>query len=224
MLLKCCKDGIIIAFLSKFWNKWAKIVNLSLISNLCDSVSFFVSGQSFDSESFVEFSLRFSAQDSTAPVFSDFVGSFVVVGFYGFDEFGEFLFMLVFDFRESNTGALFSADELSESGFTFNDAVRNIHLSAQGWEVHDNFNWVDIVGDNDKLGLFSFNKVDDFVDTAGQSGWSLAWGIWLSGSSGFGSGDESFFFLGFVFWSVLGGQFEQLDGGLFVQSLAELVD
>ena len=82
-------------------------------------------------------------------------------------------------------------------------SVRNIHLSAQGWKVDDNFNWVDIVGDNDKLGLFSFNEVDDFVDTAGQSSWSLAWGIWLSGSSGFSSGDESFFFLGFVFWSIL---------------------
>ena len=59
-------------------------------------------------------------------MFSDFVGSFVVVGFYGFDEFGEFLFVLVFDFGESNTGALFSADELSESGFTFNDAIRKV--------------------------------------------------------------------------------------------------
>jgi len=157
-------------------------------------------------------------------VFSDFVSSFVVVGFYGFNEFSEFLFVLVFDFRESNTGALFSADELSESGFTFDDAVRNIHLSAQSWKVDDNFDWINIVSNDDKLGLFSFNKVDDFVDTAGQSGWSLAWGIWLSGSSGFSSGDESFFFLGFVFWSVLGGQFEQLGGGLFVQSLAELVD
>merc|ERR1712056_97988 len=131
----------------------------SLISNLCDGVSFFVSGQSFDSESFVEFSLRFSAQDSTAPVFSDFVGSFVVVSFFGFDEFGEFLFVLVFNFGESNTGALFSANKLSESGFTFDDAVRNIHLSAQSWKIDNDFDWIGVVGDDNKVGLFAFDEV-----------------------------------------------------------------
>jgi hypothetical protein len=188
------------------------------------SVGFLVPGHSFQSESFVEFGLRFSAQDSTAPVLSDFVGSFVVVGLYGFDEFGEFLFVLVFDFGESDTGALFSSDELSESGFAFDDTVRNVHLSAESWKVDDDFNWVDIVGDNDKLGLFSLDEVNDLVDTAGQSSWSLAWGIWLSVSSCFSSGDESLFFLGLVFWGVLLSQLKQLSSGLLVQSLSELVD
>jgi len=132
--------------------------------------------------------------------------------------------VLVFDLAESNAGALFSADQLSESGFAFDDAVRDVHLSAQSWQVNDNFDWVDIVGDNDELSLFSLDEVDDLVDTAGEGGWSLAWGIWLSVSSGLGSGNESLFFLGLVFWGVLGGQFKQLSGGLLVKSLAELVD
>ena len=87
------------------------------------SGGFFVSGHSFQSESFVEFGLRFGSQSSTAPVFPDFVGSFVVVGSDGFDELGQVRLVFGFDVFESNTGALFSADELSESGFAFNDAI-----------------------------------------------------------------------------------------------------
>jgi hypothetical protein len=193
--------------------------------NLGDVVgSFLGSSHGFESESLVEFGLRFSAQNSATPVFPDFFGSFVVVSFNGFNQLGEFLFVLVLDFREGDTGALFSADQLSESGFTFDDAVWDVHLSAESWKVDNNLDWVDIVGDDNKLGLFSFDEVDDLVDSAVEGGWSLTWGVWLAFSSCFGSGYESLFFLGFVLWGVLGGQFEQLGGGLFVQGLGELVD
>jgi len=157
-------------------------------------------------------------------VFSDFVGSFVVVGSDGFDELGQVRLVFGFDVFESNTGALFSADKLSESGFAFNDAVRDIHLSAKSWKVDNNFDWVDVVSDDNELSLFSFDQVDDLVDTAGEGCWSLAWGVWLSFSSGFGSGHQSGFFLGLIFWGVLGGEFKQLSGGLLVKSLRELVD
>jgi len=195
------------------------------LKNLVDVVgSFLGSSHGFESESLVELSFGLGAQKSPAPVLPDFFSSFVVVSFNGLDQLGEFLFVLVLDFRKRDTGALFSADELSESGFTFDDAVWNVHLSAQSWKVNNNFDWVDIVGDDNELSLFSFDEVDNLVDSAVEGGWSLRWGVWLTFSSCFGSGYESLFLLGLVFWGVLGGQFEQLGGGLLVQGLAELVD
>merc|ERR1711920_930705 len=184
--------------------------NLDLVGGLL------VSGHSLESESLVEFGLALGAQNSAAPVLSDLVGSLVVVGLHGLDELGELLFVLVFDVSKSDTGALLSANELSKSGLAFDDAVWNVHLSAESWKVDNDLNWVDIVSNNDELSLLSLDQVDDLVDTAGEGGWSLAWRVWLSVGSCLGSCHQSLFFLGLVFWGVLGGQFKQLSGGLLV--------
>jgi len=145
-----------------FWNNWANKLK-NLVSN---GAGFLVPGHSFKTKSFIKLSLRFSSQNSTAPVLSDFISSFVVVSLNSLNEFSKLLFVLVFDLTKSDTGALFSADQLSESGFAFDDAVRDVHFSAQSWQVNDDFDWVDIVGDNDELSLFSLDEVDDLVDAA----------------------------------------------------------
>jgi len=132
--------------------------------------------------------------------------------------------VLVVHVSEGNSGASFSSDQLSESGLTFNDAIRNIHFSAERWKVNNDFDWVDVVGDHDKLGLFSFDEADDLVDSGGKHGLSRGWGISFAFGSCFSSGDESGFFVGFGFWRVFGGEFESLGSVLFVQSLRKLVD
>jgi len=157
-------------------------------------------------------------------VFPDFFASFVVVSFNGFNQLGQVLFVLVVDFMESNGGASFSSDQLSESGFAFDDAVWNVHFSAESWKVNNDFDWVDVVGDENELGLFSFDEVDDLVDSRSEHGFPSGWGISFAFGSGFSSGDESGFFLGFGGWGVFGGQFENLGSVLLVQSLRELVD
>jgi len=195
-----------------------KYCNLDLCAGLL------VSGHSLETESLVEFGLALGAQNSAAPVLSDLVGSLVVVGLYGLDELGELLLVLVLDVSKRDTGALFSANELSKSGLAFDNAVWNIHLSAESWQVHNNLDWVDIVSDDDELSLLSLDQVNDLVDAAGEGGWSLAWGVWLAVGSCLGPGHQSSLLLGLVLWRVFSGELEKLGGGLLVQGLGELVD
>merc|ERR1712050_241638 len=193
-------------------------------THLFQSFSFFTHSLGLDPSNFVSFSLRFSTHDSTAPVFPDFFSSFVVVSLNNLNNLSQVLFVFVVDFMESNGGTLFSADQLTESGFAFDDAVWDVHFSAQSWKVDNDFDWINVVSNQNQLSLFPFDQVDNFVNTGGEHGSFLAWFIGFSFGSGFGSSDESSFFVSFGFWSVFGSQFENLSGVLLVQSLVELVD
>jgi hypothetical protein len=132
--------------------------------------------------------------------------------------------VFIVDFVESNGGTLFSADQLTESSFAFDNAVWNIHFSAQSWKINNDFDWINIVGNQNQLSLFPFDQVNDFVDSGSELSFSGGWLVGFSFGSCLSSGDEFSFFVGFGFWSVFCGQFKNLGGVLFVQSLVELVD
>jgi len=188
------------------------------------SLGFLTLGERGDSGHLVGLSLALGAHDSAAPVLPDLLGSLVVVGLHGLDDFGELLLVLVLDINEGDGSALLSADELSESGLTLDNAVWNVHLSAESWQVDDDFEWVDVVGDQDELGLLSLDQVDYLVDTAGQGGWSWGWGVGLALDSCLSAGHQSSLFVGFALTSVFGGELKNLGGVLLVNGLVELVD
>ena len=73
--------------------------------------------------------------------------------------------MLVVDVGEGHSGASSSSNELSESGLAFDDAVWNVHFTAERWKVNNDFDWIDVVGDENELGLFSLDEADHFVDS-----------------------------------------------------------
>ena len=52
---------------------------------------------------------------------------------------------------------------------TFNEAERNVHSSAELWEPEDQFNWVNIVSNDDESSLLLFNQVSDVVETELQN-------------------------------------------------------
>jgi len=41
----------------------------------------------------------------------------------------------------------------SKASLSFNNAVRNLHLPAQGWKPHNKLNRIHIMSDDNKLGL-----------------------------------------------------------------------
>jgi len=45
----------------------------------------------------------------------------------------------------------------TESSLSLNNTVWDTHLFAEGWEPEDDFNWVDIISNNNELGLLGFN-------------------------------------------------------------------
>merc|ERR1712004_618943 len=116
-----------------------------------------------------------------------------------------------------------ASNELTETGFAFDDAVGNVHLSAEGREEYNDLNWVDIMSDNDELSLFPLNKVDDPVDALSENSWPWGRLVGFTSSSSFSPSNEPLFLLLFVFRGVFAGEFEELSGGLLVQGLVELV-
>jgi len=204
---------------------WYSVVELiCAVSGRLDGSRLLVSGQGLEPEPLVELGLRLGTKFTTTPVLSDLLGTLVVVGLDGLYEFRKVVFVLVFDFSESNGGAHFSADELSETGTTLDDAVWDVHLSAESWQVDNDLDGVDIVGDDDELSLLLLNEVDDLVDAGSEAGRSLGGGVWLASGACLGSGHQSCLFLGLALWGVFLGELEQLSGGLLVKGLVKLVD
>merc|ERR1712066_431071 len=157
-------------------------------------------------------------------MFTDFVSTVVIVSFDSFNQLTKILFVFSFNISESNGSAHFSTYQLSETGSTFDDAVWDFHFAAKSWKVNNDFNWVDIMSNNDELCLLTFYKVNDLVDTGCKLCRTSRWSIGFTFSAIFSALYEFSFFLSFALWCVLSGEFKQLSSGLFVQSLSELID
>ena len=55
--------------------------------------------------------------------------------------------------------------KVTESGLGLDDDIRHIHLAAQGRQPNDQLDRVDIVGDDNELGLLGLNELSDVVKT-----------------------------------------------------------
>ena len=115
--------------------------------------------------------------DLSTPWLSDFFGTFVEVGVDWFNQFAQSRSVFSVDIGQSNTRTVLEANKSSESGFTLDNAVWDAHSAAEGWKEKNNFNWVNIVSDDDQLGAFLFDLSGNTVDTDRQEVWLGIWGI-----------------------------------------------
>lgn len=109
--------------------------------------------------------------------------------------------------------------ELTEVSLAADEAVGDTLLSAESWEEDDHLDWVDVVGDNDELGLVLFDEGGNVVKTELEVDWSGS----LTGSI------LSFFLQTFLLvllglWAVLREQFKEFASLVLVNSVGELVD
>ena len=65
------------------------------------------------------------------------------------------------DLGEGDDGSVLLVDEGAEAALALDDAVRDVHLAAQGREEDDELDRVDVVSDDDKLGLLVLNELGD---------------------------------------------------------------
>jgi len=99
-------------------------------------------------------------------------------------------------------------DELAEGGLTADEAEGYVLSAAKGGKMHNELNWVDIVGDHNELSLAFFNECGHMVETELQ----------VDGLGGLGSATglgfllESGLLLLTGLWRVLGEQFKELGG------------
>ena len=56
-------------------------------------------------------------------------------------------------------------DDGTETGLGLDNDVRDTHLAAEGWQEDDEFNGVNVVGDDDQSGFLGFNEGNTVVET-----------------------------------------------------------
>ena len=75
------------------------------------------------------------------------------------------------DFSKSNSGSSLQVDELAKVGLAANEAERNILTSAEGGQVNNGLNRVDVVSDHNELGFVFLNKSSNVVKTKLDVNW-----------------------------------------------------
>ena len=114
-------------------------------------------------------------------------------------------------------------DDRSETGLALHDGVWDTHLTAESWQEDDELNWVDIVGDEDELGLLGLDQADNVVETVLGVVWLLADVLLLLALSNSGGLlVQTLLLLGLGLWAVLVEELESLGGSVAVEGVREL--
>ena len=114
-------------------------------------------------------------------------------------------------------------DDSSETSLALNNSVWDTHLTAESWEVDDELDWVNIVGDEDESSLLGLDQSNDVVETVLDGVWLLADILLLLAlSNGGGLLVQTLLLLGLGLWSVLVEELEGLGGSVAVEGVGEL--
>lgn len=108
--------------------------------------------------------LVLDSHNTTAPNLGE-LGVVVVLGLEGLAELLEIYEVLAADFGEGNAGGRLQVDKLAKVGLAADEAEGDTLLSAESGQMDDELNGVDVVGDDDELGLVLFNEGGDVVET-----------------------------------------------------------
>ena len=117
--------------------------------------------------------------------------------------------VLSVDLSESNTGGGLEVNKLSEGSLSAEEAEWSSLASAESWEMDHELNWVNIVGNHNKLGLSFFDKSGDVVETEFEVLWLWRVVSVLAGLQSLSLLLESVFLFFLVFWGVFGEKFEE---------------
>lgn len=116
-------------------------------------------------------------------------------------------------------------DDGTESGLALDDGVRDTHLAAQSREEDDQFDGVNIVGDENEGSLLVLDQADDVVETVLDGVRLLADVLLLlAGLDGGGLLVQALLLFGLGFGAVLVEELESLGGGVAVEDVLELGD
>ncbi len=162
--------------------------------------------------------------DTTSPLSLDFVNLVVVVCLDGRHEGSEIVLVFGLDIGQSDSGGSLLVNKSSETRLGLDDAIGDTHLAAEGGQPEDEFNRINIVGDDDQLGLLGFYESGDVVDTVlDHDGLLSLIDLGTTGSL-LGEGTQTSLLISIRFRAVLVKQLEELGSGVLVQGLGELVD
>mmetsp|Transcript_43396 Transcript_43396/g.97732 ORF Transcript_43396/g.97732 Transcript_43396/m.97732 type:complete len:263 (-) Transcript_43396:38-826(-) len=81
----------------------------------------------------------------------------------------ELVLVLLPDTSDGNARGSLLVHKSTKARLAFDDAIWHILLAAQGWHPANHLHWVNIVGNDDKLGLLLFNECGDMVEAKLQN-------------------------------------------------------
>jgi len=87
------------------------------------------------------------------------------VGLGGGDNGSKFLLVLALDILESEDGSSLLVDDGAETGFGLDDDVWDTHLAAQGRDKNDELNGVNVMSNDDEVGLLGLDQSNTVVKT-----------------------------------------------------------
>ena len=119
--------------------------------------------------------LVLDAHDTTAPNSVE-LGVIVVLSLESVSELLEVDEVLATDVGESDNRGGFHVDELAKVGLAADEAEGDTLLPAESGKMDDNLNRVDVVGNDDKLGLVLLNESGDVVQAELEVHWLLGLG------------------------------------------------
>mmetsp|Transcript_16573 Transcript_16573/g.38719 ORF Transcript_16573/g.38719 Transcript_16573/m.38719 type:complete len:285 (-) Transcript_16573:715-1569(-) len=128
------------------------------------------------------------------------------------------------DRGEAERGRVLLVHEGTEARLVLDDAVRHVHLAAEGRQPYDKLDRVNVRRDDDKLRLLLLHKRGHVLE-AELDGARRALGLnVLAGGGGLGSGKKAGLLIGRRLRAVLGEQLEEGGGLVLRHRVRELVD
>jgi len=163
--------------------------------------------------------LVLDSHDTTTPL-SDEVVVIVELGLELSAELLKIDEVFTTDIGEGNASGSLEVDKLTEVSLAADEAEGDTLLSAESGQVDNELNRVDIVGDDDELGLVLLNKSGDMVETKLE----VHGLVGLLGTTLLSLGLESVGLLLLGLRGVLSEQFKELGSLVLLEGLGELVD
>lgn len=168
--------------------------------------------------------LGLGTHDTTTPDLGDFFVLVVVVGLDGLDEGSEVLLVFGGNVTESDSGGGLLVDEGTETRLALDDAIGDTHFTAESGQPDNQFNRVNVVGNDNELSLLGFNESGDVVQAVLDADGLFTLFNGLTGSLGSSSGSQTSLLFNAALRLVLVEETEKLGGSVLVQSAGELVD
>jgi len=154
-------------------------------------------------------------------------GRFVLLGVVDLDrrdQLCEFSLVLGLDLSESENRGSLATDDGAETSLTLDDGVRDTHLAAKGGKEDDEFDRVDIVGDDNEVRLLVLDQRNDVVQSRlDEEGLLRLVRLLAIGEVG-SLGLEANLLLLLRLSLVLVEETEELSGSVLVEDVSELSD
>jgi len=136
----------------------------------------------------------------------------------------EITVILALDILEGKDSRGLLVDDGTKTGFTLDNNVGDTHLATEGRQENDEFDRVNIMSDDDEVGLLGLDKSDNMVETKLDKQWLLVLLLFLVGSGSRSSRHKTGLLLLFALRAILVKELEQLNGRVLVESVVELSD